>query len=177
MHTFRSCLSVVLGSAIFAAALVVTGAGPDGASAAPQVKERVYQAKFECTIPATGANCSVTLDKEIPAGMRLRIESIEARIVVPAATKSSFEFYVDFGDPGATGSVGSIHVVPKPAGSTDGRFYDFYSVSEKVQAFAYRTGDYPAPRVHLNNPTRDPLNLQNGTIQDGVLGGHLVGIE
>ena len=177
MNTFRNCLSVVLGLAISAAVLVVTGAGPGGASAAPRVKERVYQAKFECAIPAGSADCSVTVDKEIPAGMRLRMEYIKARVVVPAAAKTSFEFYVDLGDPSATGGVRSIHVVPKFVDTTDGKFYNIYAVSETVQAFAYRTGNYPAPKVHLNNPTRDPLNLQNGSNRDGILGGYLVGLD
>ena len=177
MHMSRNHLSVVLGLAISGAALVATGAGPGVAGAAPQVKEQVYEAHFECAIPSNSGNCSVTADKEIPAGSRLRIESIEARIVVPAAIKSEFEFYVDFGDPSAPGSVRSIHAVPAPAGRTEGGFYNFYDVSEKVEAFAYRTGSYPAPKVHLSNPNGDPMHLQNGSIHDGVLGGHLVGID
>jgi hypothetical protein len=177
MHTLRNCLSVVLGLAISAAVLVVTGVGPGVARAASQVKEQVYEAKFECAIPSDSGNCSVTVDKEIPSGRRLRIEYIKARIVVPTAIKSEFEFYVDFGDPSAPGSVRSIHVVPELVGRTEGGFYNFYEVSEKVQTFAYRTENYPAPKAHLNNPHGDPMHLQNGSIHDGVLGGHLVGID
>ena len=177
MPTLRNCLSVVPGLVISAAVLVATGAGPGVARSASQVKEQVYEAKFECAIPSNSSNCSVTVDKEIPAGRRLKIEYIKARIVVPTATKSEFEFYVDFGDPSAPGSVRSIHAVPAPAGRTEGGFYNFYDVSEKVEAFAYRTGSYPAPKVHLSNPNGDPMHLQNGSIHDGVLGGHLVGID
>ena len=177
MHTLRNCPSIVLGLAISAAALAVTGVGPGVAGAAPQATERVYEAQFECAIPSNSGNCSVTADKEIPAGSRLRIEYIKARIVVPTAIKSEFEFYVDFGDPSAPGGVRSIHVVPELVGQTEGGFYNIYAVSEKVQAFAYRTENYPAPKVHLNNPKGDPMHLQNGSIHDGVLGGRLVGID
>ena len=177
MHTSRNYPSVVLGLAISAAALVATGVGPGVQRAASQVKEQAYEAQFECAIPSNSGNCSVTVDKEIPAGRRLRIESIKARIVVPTAIKSEFEFYVDFGDPGASGSVRSIHVVPALVGKTEGGFYNIYEVSEKVQALAYRTENYPAPKVHLSNPNGDPMHLQNGSIHDGVLGGHLVGID
>jgi hypothetical protein len=177
MHTLRNYLSVVLALAISAAVLVVTGAGPEVARAASQVKEQVYEANFECAIPGNSGNCSVTVGKEIPAGRRLRIEYIKARIVVPTAIKSEFEFYVEFGDPGAPGGVRSIHVVPELVGRTEGGFYNIYEVSEKVQAFAYRTGNYPTPKAHLNNPNGDPMHLQNGSIHDGVLGGHLVGID
>jgi hypothetical protein len=176
MHTFRNCRSLVLGLTISAAVALVTAAGPGVAGTAPQAKEQVYEAKFECAIPANAASCSVAADKEIPTGVRLKLEYIKARIVLPTATKS-FEFSVDFGDPGATDSVGSIHVVPELVGKTEGGFYNIYAVNEKVQAYAYRTGSYPAPKAHLNNPNGDPMHLQNGTIQDGVLGGHLVGIE
>jgi hypothetical protein len=157
--------------------LVAAGAGPGVARAAAQVKEQVYEAQFECAIASNSGDCSVTVDKEIPAGRRLRIEYIKARIVVPTAIKSEFEFYVEFGDPGAPGSVRSIHVVPEPAGKTEGGFYNFYEVNEKVETFAYRTASYPAPKAHLNNPKGDPMHLQNGSIHDGVLGGHLVGID
>ena len=177
MHTFRNSLSVVLGLAICAAVLVATSDGPAAARAASQVKEQVYEANFECGIPSNGGNCSIAADKEIPAGKRLRIEYIKARIVVPTAIKTEFEFYVDFGDPSAPGSVGSIHVVPGPAGRTEGGFYNFFEVNEKVQTFAYRTADYPAPKAHLSNPKGDPMHLQGGSIHDGVLGGYLVDID
>ena len=177
MHTFRNSPPVVLGLAISAAVLVVTGVGPGVARAASQVKEQVYEAKFECAIPSNSGTCSVTVDKEIPAGRRLRIEYIKARIVVPTSIKSEFEFYVEVGDPSAPGGVRSIHVVPEPAGRTEGGFYNYFEVSEKVQAMAYRTESYPAPKVHLNNPNGDPMHLQNGSIHDGVLGGHLVSID
>jgi hypothetical protein len=177
MHTFRNCLSVVLGLALSAAVLVVTGAGPGVAKDAPQAKEQVYEANFECAIPSSSADCSAAVDKEIPAGRRLRVESIKARIVVPSAIKSEFEFYVDFGDPSAPDGVHSIHVVPQLVGHTEGNFFNIFEVSEKVQAFAYRTEKYPAPKAHLSNPKGDPLHLQNGSIHDGVLGGQLVGLE
>jgi hypothetical protein len=105
------------------------------------------------------------------------MEYIKARIVVPTVAKSGFDFYVDFGDPNATGGVRTIHAVPELVGRTEGGFYNIYTVSEKTQAFAYRTENLPAPKVHLNNPTGDPMHLQNGSIQDGVLGGSLVGLE
>jgi hypothetical protein len=177
MDILRNCLSVVLELAISGAVLVATAVGPGVAGAAPQVKEQVYEAHFECAISSNSGNCSVTADKEIPAGSRLRIEYIKARIVVPTAIKSEFEFYVDFGDPTAPGGVRSIHVVSELVGQTEGRFYNIYAVSEKVQAFAYRTDNYPAPKVHLNNPKGDPMHLQNGSITDGVLGGRLIGID
>ena len=177
MPRLRNYLSVVRGLAIFAAVLVATGVGPGVARVASQVKEQVYEAKFECAIPSNSGNCSVMADKEIPAGRRLRIEYIKARIVVPTAIKSEFEFYVDFGDPSAPGGVRSIHAVPALVGRTEGGFYNFYEVSEKVQDFAYRTENYAAPKAHLSNPNGDPMHLQNGSIQDGVLGGHLVGID
>ena len=174
MRTLRNCLSVVLGVAVAAAVLVVTGAGPDAAKGAPQAKEQAYEANFECAIPAGSANCAVAADKEIPAGKRLRVESIKARIVMPTATKTAFEFYVELGDPSAPGGVRAIHVVPESAGKTEGGFYNIYAANEKVQAFAYRTASYPAPKVHLENPSGDPTHLQNGTIQDWVLSGFLV---
>jgi hypothetical protein len=177
MHTPGNCLSVVLGVAISATLLAVTGVGPGVAGAAPQVKEQVYEAQFECAIPSNSGNCSVTAGKEIPAGRRLRIEYVKARIVVPKAIKSEFEFYVDFGDPTAPGGVRAIHAVPELVGQTEGGFYNIYEVSEKVEAFAYRTENYPAPKVHLNNPNGDPMHLQNGAIHDGVLGGRLVGVD
>lgn len=177
MPTSRSFLSVVLGLAISTALLVVTGAGPRVARAASQVNEQVYEADFECAIPSNSGSCSVTVDKEIPAGRRLKIEYIKASIVVPTAIKSEFEFYVDFADPSAPGSVRSIHAVPALVGRTEGGFYNRYEVNEKVEAFAYRTKDYPAPKVHLSNPNGDPMHLQNGAINDGVLGGHLVSID
>jgi len=177
MHTLRNCLLVVLGLAVSAALLVAIGAGPGVAKAAPQANEQVYEAKFECAIPSNSGNCSIAVDKEIPAGKRLRIEYVKASIVVPTSIKSEFEFYVDFGDPSTTGSVGSIHAVPELTGKTEGGFYNIFTVSEKVQVFAYRTGNYPAPKAHLSNPKGDPMHLQNGTVRDGVLGGHLVGID
>jgi hypothetical protein len=173
MRTLRNCLSVVLGVAVAAAVLVVTGAGPDAAKGANQAKEQAYEANFECAIPAGSANCTVAADKEIPAGKRLRVESVKARIVMPTATKT-FEFYVELGDPSAPGGVRAMHVVPESAGKTEGGFYNIYAANEKVQAFAYRTASYPAPKVHLENPSGDPMHLQNGTIQDGVLSGFLV---
>lgn len=101
MRTLRNCLSVVLGVAVAAAVLVVTGAGPDAAKGAPQAKEQAYEANFECAIPAGSANCAVAADKEIPAGKRLRVESIKARMVMPTATKTAFEFYMELRDPSA----------------------------------------------------------------------------
>jgi hypothetical protein len=132
---------------------------------------------LECAIPDAGANCSITVDREIPAGMRLKMENIKAPIVVPTPTKSTFEFYVDFGDPSAPGSVRSIHVVLELAGRTEGGFYNFYDANEKMEAFAYRTESFPAPKVHLNNPNGSPMHLQDGSIHDRVLGGHLVAID
>ena len=177
MHLFRSYPSVVLGLAISAAVLVVTGVGPGAATAGTPATEQVYEARFDCSIPLTGTTCSVTLDKKIPAGKRLRIEYIKARLMVPSSVRSSFEFYVDFGDPGAAGSVGTIHAVTVSAGRTEGGFFNIWAVDEKAQAFAYRTANYPAPRVHLSDPSGDPLHLQNGSIQDGILGGHLIAVR
>jgi hypothetical protein len=174
MHTFRSDRAALLGLAISAAALVVTAVGPGAATAGTVAKEQLYEAKFDCAIPLTATTCSVTLDKKIPAGKRLRIEYVKARLMIPNAVRSGFEFAVDYGDPGAAGSVGSIKVVPQSAGRTEGGFFAIWAVNEKVQAYAYRTANYPAPKVHLTNPTGDALHLQNGSIQDGVLGGHLV---
>jgi hypothetical protein len=162
--------SFMSGLAVCAVALVATGA-------APKVKEQPYEGKFECAIALTGAECTVAADKTIPAGRRLRIESVKARIVVPIATKSAFELFVDYGDPSAASGVGSIHAVPQQVGRTEGGFYNIFEVNEKAQAFAYRTAAYPAPKVRLSNPTSDPLKLQNGTIQDGVVSGVLVGLN
>jgi hypothetical protein len=75
------------------------------------------------------------------------------------------------------GGVRAIYVVPEAAGKTEGGFYNIYAANEKVQAFAYRTASYPAPKVHLENPSGDPTHLQNGTIQDWVLSGFPVNMN
>jgi hypothetical protein len=174
MQTFRNWAPVIFGPAIFAAFLVVDVA-PGVAEAAPRAKERVYEGKFECAIPANGTDCSVTVDRAIPAGMRLRIDYIKARIVIPS--RSSFEFSVEVGDPGASGGVRATPIVPTAAGRTEGGFYSIWAVNETSQAFAYRTEKCPAPKFHLNNPKGDPLKLQNGSIQDGIVGGSLVSLD
>jgi len=177
MSRFRNNLAAVVGLAVSAAVLMVTGAGPGAATAAPKAKEQVFEAKFECAIPSGSTSCAVAADKQVPASRRLRLEYIKARLVIPVAAKTGFDFYVDYGDPSAAGGVGTIHATPQFVSRTEGGFFNIYTIDEKVQTFAYRTVAYPAPKVRLNNPTGDPLNLQNGTIQDGVLGGTLVGLE
>jgi hypothetical protein len=177
MQTCKSYPSVFLGLAVSAAVLVVAGIGPGAATTSAQEKDQAYEAKFECAIPLTGTTCVVALDKKIPAGKRLKIEYVKARLLMPNAIKSAFDFYVDFGDPGGTNGVGSIHIVPASGGRTEGGFFGIWIVDEKVDAFAYRTADFPAPKVHLTNTNGDPMHLQNGNIQDGVLGGHLVAVK
>ena len=174
MHTARFRFSVVLALAIFTVILAVTGFGSGVAGAAAQAKEQVYEAQFECTIPAGGRSCSVTLEQAIPAGMRLKITAVKASIVVPSATKSNFEFTLVFGDPSADGGVRTVRMTPTFVGPTEGRFYNNWAVDEKVEAVATRTDKHPAPSVQLSNPAGDPLYLQYGSIRDGVLAGTLV---
>jgi len=177
MRTFRSWVALVVGAAIPAIFVAAKGMGPSVASAAPQVKEQAYEAKFECAIPNARAECSVTADKPIPAGMRLRLEYVKARIVVPSRIKSPFEFSMDVGDPNASGGVRSVKVTPKQVGATEGRFFNIWAVDEKVQDVAYRTDKCPAPTFRLKSPDRDPTKLLNGAVQDGVVGGALVGLD
>ena len=174
MHTVWYRLSVVLGLTISNVLITVTGFGSGTAKAAAQAKEQAYEAQFECTIPAGGRSCSVTLEQAIPAGMRLKITAIKANIVVPSATKSNFEFTLVFGDPSAEGGVRSLRMTPTFVGPTEGRFYNNWAVDEKVEAVASRTEKYPTPSVQLSNPAGDPLYLQYGSIRDGVLAGTLV---
>jgi hypothetical protein len=177
MRKFGSWAPTAGGSAIFAVFLVANGAGPGVASAAPQANEQAYEAKFECSIPDASAQCSVTAGAAIPAGMRLRLDYVKARIVVPSRIKSPFEFSMDVGDPNASGGVRSIKVTPKQVGTTEGRFFTIWAVDEKVQDFAYRTDKCPAPTFRLNSPDPDPTKLLNGAVQDGVVGGALVGLD
>ena len=177
MQTFRSWAPVAVGTAVFAVFLVSEGVGPRVASAAPQGNEQAYEAKFECRIPNASAECSVAADKAIPAGMRLRLDYVKARIVVPSRIKSPFEFSMDVGDPNASGGVRSIKVTPKQVGTTEGRFFSIWAVDEKVQDFAYRTDKCPAPTFRLNSPDPDPTKLLNGAVQDGTVGGALVGLN
>jgi hypothetical protein len=166
MHRFRYCLAV----------LALAGLGPGVTKASAQAKDQAYEATFACTIPTGGTACSVTIDKEIPAGMRLRIAAVKARIVVPSATKSAFEFRIELGDPSEAGGIRSIRMTPTLVGPTEGRFYNVWAVDEKLEVFAYRTDKQPAPKVHLINPGGDPLYLQYGSIQEGALSGQLVGL-
>jgi hypothetical protein len=65
MRTLRNGGAVVLGFAVLAALLTVAGV------AVAQVKEQAYEAAFACAISVGSPSCSATVDKEIPAGMRL----------------------------------------------------------------------------------------------------------
>jgi len=177
MHTFKSRTPMLITAAIFAIFPVANGVGQSLANAAPQGKEQAYEAKFECRIPDAAAECSVTADQAIPAGARLRLEYVKARIVVPSRIRTPFEFFMDVGDPNASGGVRSIKVTPKQVGTTEGRFFSIWAVDEKVQDFAYRTDQCPAPRFRLSSPEPDPTKLLNGAVQDGTVGGALVGLN
>ncbi|MFB3777640.1 MAG: hypothetical protein ACE141_08505 [Bryobacteraceae bacterium] len=169
----RHLLAVVLGFGVIATLLVVTGSGPAVAKASAQAKEQVYEAQFECAIPAGAQSCSVAMERAIPAGKRLRITSVKANIIMPSRVKSGFGFTLEFGDPAAEGGVRSIRVTPTLVGPTEGRFYNIWAVDEKIDAVATRTEKFPAPRVQLNNPEGDPLYSQYGTVREGVLAGVL----
>ena len=177
MQRFGWRAPAAVAAAVFAAFVVVMGVDPGVAGAAPQAASQAYEAKFECAIPDAGAECSVTADKPIPAGMRLRLEYVRARIVVPARIRSPFEFSMDVGDPGASGGVRTIKVTPKQVGATEGRFFNIWAVDKQVQDFAYRTSQCPAPAFRLSSPDPDPTKLLNGAVQDGVVGGALVGLN
>jgi hypothetical protein len=177
MHEFRSWVPVVPAALIFAAFLAVQGSGPGVANAAPQAGGQSYAAKFECAIAPAAADCSAAADNAIPAGRRLKIESVKARIVVPSRVKAPLEFFIDVGDPGAPGGVRSIKATPTQSGRTEGGFFAIWAVDERVEGFAYRTEKFPAPKFRLSSPEHDPLKLLNGAVQDGVVGGSLVGLE
>ena len=110
--------------------------------------------------PGTGPNLG-------DAGPQMRQQQVAVLDAASAATNSTAREI----------SSGSIHATPQLVGRTEGGFYNVYEVNEKVQAFAYKTANYPAPKVRLSNPTSDPLKLQNGAIQDGVVGGFIVGLD
>src|SRR5512138_2324005 len=116
-----------------------------------QMKDQAYEAAFACSISVGSPNCSATADKEIPAGMRLHIGQIKARIVMPSRIKTAFEISVEIGDPAAPGGIRSIRLNPTLVGPTEGRFYNIWSVDEKVEAVAQRTEKNAAPKVFLSN--------------------------
>jgi hypothetical protein len=169
MRTLRKGLTVILVPAILAALFTVV--------VFAQAKEQAYEAAFGCAISVGSPNCSATADKEIPAGMRLRVERVKARIVMPSRTKSEFTISVEVGDPAAPGGIRSIRLNPTLVGPTEGRFYNIWAVEEKVEGLAQRTEKSPAPKIVLSNPGGDPLYLQAGSIQEGSLSGRLVGAE
>ena len=135
-----------LGAGVFCAILPVIGVT---SGVAQQPKEQAYEAKFECTLLTTGDTCTVTADKPIPAGMRLRVEYVKARIVIPSRVRSPFAFSMDLGDPNASGGVRTVQVTPKQAGATEGRFFNIWAVDEKLSDIAYRTDKCPAPGFRL----------------------------
>jgi hypothetical protein len=138
---------------------------------------QAYEGKFECAIPATGNTCTVAADSAIPAGKRIKLDSVKARIVVSSRTRSPFEAFIDVGDPAAEGGVRSIKITPTQSGRTEGGFFSIWTVNEKLDSFAYKTANCPAPKFRLSNPEPDPLKLLNGAVQDGVVSGSVVGLE
>jgi hypothetical protein len=177
MRTFKGPAPLFIAAAVFSAFFAANGFGPGVASAAQQAKSQAYEAKFECALSTSSAECSIVADKPIPPGMRLKVEYFKARIVVPSRIKSPFVFSMDLGDPNAGGGVRSIKVTPKQVGTTEGRFFSIWAVDEKVEEFAYRTDKFPAPVFRLNSPDPDPTKLMNGAVQDGVVGGTLVSLN
>ncbi len=167
MRTLTNVLVIVLGLAVLASAF----------TAVAQVKEQAYEAAFACAISTGSPNCSATADKEIPAGMRLQLAQVKARIVMPSRIKTAFEISIEIGDPAAAGGVRSIRLNPTLVGPTEGRFYNIWAVDEKLEAVAQKTQKNSAPKVLLSNPEGDPLYLQAGAIQEGSLTGRLVAAE
>ncbi len=176
MRMFRRCEPAPLGVTVLAALLAVQSAGPPLGMAA-QGGDLAYQAKFECAIAAAAADCSAVANSAIPAGKRLSIGYVRARIVVPSRVRTPFELFIDVGDPGTPGGVRSVRATPTQSGRTEGGFFAIWTVNEKVEGFAYRTEKCPAPTVRLSSPEHDPLKLLNGAVQDGVMAGSLVSLE
>ncbi len=177
MKTFRSRGALVFGAVTLAAFFAVKGINPRAANAAPQASAQAYETKFECAIAPAATDCSAAAESAIPAGKRLRIDYIRARVVVPSRVKTPFEFYIELGDPGSAGGVRSIKATPTQSGRTEGGFFAIWAVNEKVDGFAYRTDKHPAPKFRLSSPEHDPLKLLNGAVQDGVVGGSLVALD
>jgi hypothetical protein len=138
------------------------------AVATPPDKTIPFQTTFECQ-QDNAPNCVASSDKEIPEGMRLVIEYVSGRILVPKGNTVEVEFRV--ADPDAENGLIDFRVPAYLAGETVTGTTSIYAVSEKVLVFGYRTTSLSRIIMYLYSPY--PVETPSIRISGGLLTGYL----